>query len=81
MAESPGFDLGPSLMDEVLRALGGSGNGSGHLHMTNSPHTEKNFDWKEENSSQPGSKRGTLRDTLRKKNNHVISYLKVKLLK
>ena len=70
-ADSPGFDLGPSLMDEVLRALGG---GSG-AHMTHSPHTDKHFDWKDDHGSLPGSqpesKRGTLRDTLRKKQAHV----------
>lgn len=72
VTDSPGFDLGPSLMDEVLRALGG-GSAS---HMTHSPYTDKHFDWKEDQSSlpssQPESKRGTLRDTLRKKQAHVI---------
>lgn len=72
VAESPGFDLGPSLMDEVLRALGaGSGNTTNH-----SPHTDRTFEWKEElgslPNSQSGSKRGTLKDTLRKKQAHVL---------
>ncbi|XP_046652229.1 activated Cdc42 kinase-like isoform X3 [Daphnia pulicaria] len=71
VTDSPGFDLGPSLMDEVLRALGG-GSAS---HMTHSPYTDRHFDWKEDQSSLPGSqpesKRGTLRDTLRKKQAHV----------
>ena len=73
VAESPGFDLGPSLMDEVLRALGA---GSGQT-VSQSPHTERTFDWKEDHGSQPGSqpesKRGTLKDTLRKKQAHVYN--------
>ena len=83
VTESPGFDMGPSLMDEVLRALGGNGNGSGgaHSQMTNSPHVDKNFDWKDEHGSQPGSKRGTLRDTLKKKNNHVISSINCEVMR
>lgn len=61
--ESPGFDLGPSLVDEVLRALGGNANPG---------HSTKEFDWKEEKGpSQPESKRGTLKDTLRKKHSQV----------
>ena len=44
VGESPGFDMGPSLMDEVLRALGGNG-GPG---SSNSPRLDKNFDWKDE---------------------------------
>ena len=60
VTDSPGFDLGPSLMDEVLRALGAGGG----THSMHSPHhTDKHFDWKDETES----KRGTLRDTLRKK--------------
>lgn len=58
-------------MDEVLRALG-SGSAA---HMANSPYSDKHFDWKEDQSSlagsQPESKRGTLKDTLRKKQAHV----------
>lgn len=77
VTDSPGFDLGPSLMDEVLRALGG---GSGSDMVTHSPHTDKHFDWREELSSLPGSqpesKRGTLRDTLRKKQAHVKTSLR-----
>lgn len=33
VGESPAFDLGPSLMDEVLKALGGGGS-SGHTSST-----------------------------------------------
>lgn len=64
--ESPGFDLGPSLVDEVLRALGGS---------SHTGHSSKDFDWKEEKAIsslvQSESKRGTLKDTLRKKHSQV----------
>lgn len=71
VAESPGFDLGPSLMDEVLRALGGGGGSGGHTSL--SPHFDNKLE--EEHSTfagqQPESKRGTLKDTLRKKQAHV----------
>lgn len=65
IAESPGFDLGPSLMDEVLRALG---NGGGH-------HSPKEEDHGSLPNSQPESKRGTLKDTLKKKHLHVLNHL------
>jgi hypothetical protein len=68
VGQSPGFDLGPSLMDEVLRALGG---GTGSVAPSSySPHLEKDYGWKDDSgasNSLPGSKRGTLKDTLKKK--------------
>ena len=69
VGESPRFDLGPSLMDEVLRALAGNGAGSngtgisgadggrgaGGLSSTSSL-LDRDSDWKFEfNISQPGS--------------------------
>ena len=70
VGESPGFDLGPSLMDEVLKALGGGGGPN-----SSSSHLERDSEWKEESNSQPESKRGTLKDANRKKQATVIAFL------
>lgn len=70
VGQSPGFDLGPSLMDEVLRALGGGASAGNAAPSSHSTHIDRDHDWRDESSfinSLPGSKRGTLKDTLRKK--------------